>query len=115
MEALRRCYDPCCRDREISVVDMGLVERVAIDGDGELGIDLVLTSGWCPFVARLEDMVQDELSRLPGVARVRVRIVWEPAWGPERMSDSARAKLRLPLEQLEPLRQARLTQGRTSL
>lgn len=112
MDALRRCYDPCCRDREISVVDMGLVERVAIDGD-QVGVDLVLTSGWCPFAARLSDMVEDELRGLPGVAQVRVDVVWQPTWTPERMSESARDKLRLPLEQLEPLRQARL-EGRST-
>ena len=30
IEALRDCYDPCCRDRGISVVDMGLIENVKV-------------------------------------------------------------------------------------
>jgi metal-sulfur cluster biosynthetic enzyme len=41
------------------------------------------------------------------VDSVEVDIVWDPAWTPERMSESAREKLRLPLERLEPLREAR--------
>ena len=37
-----------------------------------------------------------------------VEAVWNPAWTPERMSEEARSKLRLPLEALLPLREARL-------
>ncbi len=107
VRALHNCYDPCCRDRKISVVDMGLVEGVEIR-DGEVRIDLVLTSGWCPFASRLLDMVREEVGGLPGVDAVEVEIVWAPAWTPERMSDAARQKLRLPLEKLIPLREARL-------
>jgi metal-sulfur cluster biosynthetic enzyme len=33
--------------------------------------------------------------------------VWEPAWTPDRLSESARAKLTMPLEELEPYRVAR--------
>ena len=105
--ALERCYDPCCHDRGISVVDMGLLEQVRID-DGHVAIDLVLTSGWCPFVARLTEMIQEQVGALPGVSSVSVATRWDTPWTPERMSDSARDKLRLPLEQLLPLREARL-------
>ena len=38
---------------------------------------------------------------------VEVKLVWEPAWTPDRLSESARAKLSMPLEELEPYRQAR--------
>jgi metal-sulfur cluster biosynthetic enzyme len=39
---------------------------------------------------------------------VDVEVVWDPTWTPERMSAGAREKLRLPLEKLQPLREARL-------
>lgn len=107
IRALDNCYDPCCQERKISVVDMGLVESVEIR-DETVKIALVLTSGWCPFAARLLEMVKEEVGALPGVGDVDVEVVWDPTWTPERMSAGAREKLRLPLEQLEPLRQARL-------
>ncbi|MBA2617852.1 MAG: DUF59 domain-containing protein, partial [Rubrobacter sp.] len=31
--ALRTVYDPCCKEKEISVVDMGLIESIQLDGD----------------------------------------------------------------------------------
>ena len=105
--ALDSCYDPCCRDRKISVVDMGLIESIAIE-DRRVEIEMVLTTGWCPFASRLLEMVTEEVGALPMVDSVEVDVVWDPTWTPERMSESAREKLRLPLEKLEPLRQARM-------
>ena len=105
--ALDNCYDPCCRERRISVVDMGLIESIQIE-NRRVGIEMVLTTGWCPFASRLLEMVTEEVGALPTVDSVDVDVVWDPTWTPERMSESAREKLRLPLERLEPLRQARL-------
>ncbi len=107
IRALGECYDPCCRDRRISVVDMGLIESVEIMGR-EVRIEMVLTTGWCPFASRLLEMVEEEVGKLPAVDAVEVEVVWDPAWTPERMSGSAREKLTMPLEKLAPLREARL-------
>jgi metal-sulfur cluster biosynthetic enzyme len=107
IRALDECYDPCCRDRKISVVDMGLIESIEIQG-GNVSIEMVLTSGWCPFAARLLEMIKEEVGKLPEVDAVDVEVVWDPTWTPERMSAGAREKLRLPLEKLAPLREARL-------
>jgi metal-sulfur cluster biosynthetic enzyme len=107
IRALDTIYDPCCEERRISIVDMGLVESVEVR-DGQVGIELVLTSGWCPFAARVLEMAKEQVGRLPGVESVEVEVVWNPAWTPERMSEEAQDKLRLPLEQLTPLREARL-------
>ncbi len=109
--ALDNCYDPCCRDRKISVVDMGLIESIEIR-DREVSIEVVLTTGWCPFAARLLGMVEEEVRSLPGVDSVDVEVVWDPTWTPQRMSAGARENLRLPLERLEPLREARLCEAR---
>ncbi len=107
IRALDECYDPCCRDRKISVVDMGLIENVEIRGwDGK--IEIVLTTGWCPFASRLLEMVKEEVSKLRAVDAVEVEVVWDPTWTPERMSEGVREKLRLPLEKLAHLREARL-------
>ena len=107
IRALDECYDPCCRERRISVVDMGLIESIEIR-DGNVNIEMVLTTGWCPFASRLLEMVEEEVGKLPGVDGVEVEVVWDPTWTPARMSEGAREKLRLPLERLTPMREARL-------
>jgi metal-sulfur cluster biosynthetic enzyme len=106
IDALREVYDPCCADRGISIVDMGVVEDVRVDGD-HVDVDLVLTTGWCPFVVSMSSAIPDALKRLDGVETVDVKVVWEPVWTMDRLSESARAKLAMPLEQLEPYRARR--------
>jgi metal-sulfur cluster biosynthetic enzyme len=107
LDALREVYDPCCADRGISIVDMGIVEDVRV-ADGHAEVDLVLTSGWCPFVASMSSAIPDRLRALDGVETCDVRVVWDPVWTMERLSPAARDKLVMPLEQLEPYREQRL-------
>ena len=104
--ALRDVYDPCCADRGVSIVDMGVVEDVRVAGS-HVDVDLVLTTGWCPFVASMSSAIPDRLKRLDGVETVDVRVVWDPVWTMDRLSESARAKLALPLEELEEYRAGR--------
>jgi metal-sulfur cluster biosynthetic enzyme len=106
IDALREVYDPCCADREINIVDMGVVEDVRVDGS-HVEVDLVLTTGWCPFVATMSSAIPDRLTRLAGVDRVDVQVVWDPVWTTDRLSESAREKLSMPLEELEPYRATR--------
>jgi metal-sulfur cluster biosynthetic enzyme len=106
IDALREVYDPCCADRGISIVDMGVVEDVRLDGS-HVEVDLVLTTGWCPFVASMSSAIPDRLKRLSGVESVDVKVVWDPVWTMDRLSDSAREKLAMPLEELEPYRVGR--------
>jgi metal-sulfur cluster biosynthetic enzyme len=106
IDALRDVYDPCCADRGISIVDMGVVEDVRLDGS-HVAVDLVLTTGWCPFVASMSSAIPDRLKRLDGVDTVDVKVVWDPVWTMDRLSDSAREKLAMPLDELEPYRTGR--------
>lgn len=107
MMALRNCYDPCCADRGISVVDMGLVEEIRIEGRA-VQIDMLLTTGWCPFVARLNMTMEEQVRQIAGAEHVEIRVLWDPVWTMDRLSESARAKLTLPMEELLPLRQKQL-------
>jgi metal-sulfur cluster biosynthetic enzyme len=109
LEALNDVHDPCCADRGISIVDMGVVEDVRIDG-AHVSVDLLPTTGWCPFVATMSDAIPDRLRRLDGVESVDVRVVFEPGWTMDRLSESARDKLAMPLDELVPYRERRLAQ-----
>ena len=106
---LETCYDPCCKERGVSVVELGLIQGVQIAENGrDVRIELLLTSGWCPFSTHLLQMIDVHVRAIEGVGEVDTAIVWNPVWTPERMTESARAKLTLPMAQLLPLRQRRL-------
>lgn len=93
VDALRTVYDPCCREKRISVVDMGLIDHVHIE-KGSARVELVLTSGWCPFAVDLLSMVQETVASLPELDGAEVEIRWDKAWGTDRLSADARRKLR---------------------
>ena len=92
-DVLSDVFDPCCRDKRISVVDMGLLHRAEIH-DGQAHVELMLTSGWCPFAVNVLTDVETAVLSLPGVDTAQVDLIWDEAWTPARLSDSARTKLR---------------------
>ena len=108
-EVLQTCYDPCCKERAVSVVELGIIQDVQVAENGhDVRVELLLTSGWCPFSTHLLQMIDQHVRAIEGVGEVDTEIVWNTVWTPERMSASARAKLSLPMAQLLPLRQRRL-------
>lgn len=93
-DALAQVYDPCCAEKGLSVVDLGLVRRTEITEHG-VHVELLLTSGWCPFAARVLEEVERRVAELPGVPRATVEVVWSEAWTTDRLSDRARRALTL--------------------
>jgi metal-sulfur cluster biosynthetic enzyme len=100
VRALSDVYDPCCREKGISVVDMGLLRSVAV-ADGHARVELLLTSGWCPFASRVLTEVEEAITAQPGVCSAEVEVVWDETWTPDRLSASAVRKLRLLPEPID--------------
>lgn len=112
--ALSEVYDPCCAEKGISVVDMGLLRSVTV-AEGRARVELLLTSGWCPFAARVLTDVRERIAAVPGIDDAEVEIVWDEAWTTDRLSPGARDKLRfLPDPSAVPDRDAYLA-ARTAL
>lgn len=90
LEALRQVFDP---ELGVNVVDLGLVYGVAIDG-GRVAITMTLTTPGCPLQASLSLAVEEAVrASVPGVEEVRVNLVWEPPWTPERLTEAAKRDL----------------------
>ncbi len=87
--ALRDCYDP---EIPVNVVDLGLIYDVKIIDDW-VGIKMTLTTPGCGMSGMIAQNVRNRILALAGVKEADVRIVWEPAWTPERMSADARKRL----------------------
>jgi metal-sulfur cluster biosynthetic enzyme len=88
-ELLLEVIDP---ELGVNIVDLGLVYDVRIN-DGNVEIVMTLTTQGCPLGGFIEDEILDCLAQAPQVGRVKVTLVWEPSWDPERMSDAAREQL----------------------
>jgi len=91
--ALSEVYDPCCREKGISIIEMGLVRSVHVDA-GRVRVELLLTSGWCPFAATVVGQVEQRLLDEPGITDAQVAIVWDEAWTTDRLAPRAKRILR---------------------
>jgi FeS assembly SUF system protein len=88
--ALRTCYDP---EIPVNIYEMGLIYDIAIQPAGTVDIRMTLTSPACPAAGSLPGDVQAKVRAIPGVSSVKVDIVWDPPWTPDRMSDAAKLQL----------------------
>ncbi len=88
--ALRQVIDP---EAGMNIVDLGLIYGIELDSDADcVRVELTMTSPTCPMGDMIMDEVQQAIAGcLPAGWRQDVCLVWEPPWGPERMSDKARA------------------------
>lgn len=87
--ALRGVNDP---EYPISVLDMGLVRGLAVDGD-TARVRLTYTSMGCPCKEMIADDVRDALLAVDGIAQVRVEEVFEP-WTHRDLTPRARNTMR---------------------
>ncbi len=95
-EALATVYDP---EIPVNIVELGLVYDVATtlrdDGKADIGITMTLTSPTCGMGQVLADDVKYRLGKVPHVGNVDVKLVFDPPWDRERISDEAKLELGL--------------------
>lgn len=88
---LKTCFDP---EIPINIVDLGLIYKCEFetreDGKREVAVDLTLTAPGCGMGDILLDDVRAKLELIPTCSEVRAELVFDPPWGPDRMTDEAR-------------------------
>ncbi|MFY9688339.1 MAG: putative Fe-S cluster assembly protein SufT [Candidatus Acidiferrales bacterium] len=93
-EQLKTVYDP---EIPVNIADLGLIyvcTAVPVQGGGHrIDIKMSMTAPGCGMGNVLKSDVETKLSRLPDVKEVHVEIVFDPPWGPDRMSEAARLQL----------------------
>jgi ring-1,2-phenylacetyl-CoA epoxidase subunit PaaD len=89
-EALTTVRDP--EIPALSIVDLGIVERVAVTDDG-VRVDLLPTFAGCPALDVIREDVVAALKAVVGGRAVVVRFVYAPAWTTDRITDTGRAVL----------------------
>lgn len=104
-EQLRQVYDP---EIPLNIVDLGLVYEIRVKpamqvaselatpsdiAMEEVEVDMTLTSQHCPSHTTIEAAVKNAVERIEGVQSASVKFVFEPAWGPEKISPAGRESL----------------------
>lgn len=95
-EMLKEVKDP---ELFVNIVDLGLVYGVTLEpaadapGKQKIAIDMTMTSPACPAGPQLIGDTKRVLSAHADVSAVEVRIVMDPPWTPDKMTESARDQL----------------------
>ena len=93
-EELKKVIDP---ELFVNIIDLGLVYVVNLkDGEAEktnVLIEMTMTSPACPAGPQLIGNSKQVVRQLEGVGEVEVKIVMDPPWTPDRMTDDARDQL----------------------
>ena len=93
-EAMRDVVDP---ELGINVVDLGLVYGLDVaeeDAGSVAVIDMTLTSAACPLTDLIEDQTHAALVGSGLVKDVKINWVWNPPWGPDKITEDGREQLR---------------------
>lgn len=92
IDAIKAVFDP---EIPVNIYELGLIYRVDTNPDGDVEIDMTLTSPSCPSAQSLPGEVEMNVRSVPGVREVKVDVVWDPPWSQDGMSDEAKLTLGL--------------------
>ncbi len=84
--ALKTVYDP---EIPADIYELGLIYKIDIDDERNVDVEMTLTAPGCPVAGEMPIWVENAVSSVDGVGQVRVDLVFDPPWTPERMSEEA--------------------------
>lgn len=90
IDALKTVQDP---ELALNIYELGLIYKIDIKSNGDVNIDMTLTSPTCPLAGEMPMMAATAVAALENVGCVDVALVWEPVWGLERISDELKLAL----------------------
>ena len=90
IDALKDIYDP---EIPVNIYDLGLIYGVEATEDGDVTVIMTLTTPHCPVAESMPGEVELRVGSVPGVRDAEVNLVWDPPWGPDKMTDEARLEL----------------------
>ena len=91
IEALKTVTDP---EIMMNIYDLGLIYNIDVSENGNVCVDMTVTSPMCPVAGILPQQAAFAIATLP-VADIEVKIVWEPAWTIDRLTEDAKAVLEI--------------------
>tara|TARA_B100001057_G_scaffold336327_1_gene337109 strand:- start:1337 stop:1639 length:303 start_codon:yes stop_codon:yes gene_type:complete len=89
---IKKIYDP---EIPVNIYELGLIYKIDIDGANKVNIEMTLTSPNCPVAESLPKMVKDNILKLDDVEDVDLKLVWDPPWTKDKMSEAAKLELNL--------------------
>ena len=90
IEQIKTVYDP---EIPVDIYELGLIYEIKIDENNFVSVSMTLTSPACPVAESLPMEVQEKITRVEGVEDVDLRVVFDPPWEKDMMSEEALLEL----------------------
>ena len=89
--ALKEVYDP---EIAVNVYDLGLVYGIDVSDAGDVRVRMTLTAPGCPLAGMIMAMAEATIrEKVPEARSVKVDLVWDPPWTPDRVTPEGREML----------------------
>jgi len=89
---IQKIYDP---EIPVNIYELGLIYKIDVIEEKKVNIDMTLTSPNCPVAESLPKTVKDNILKIDGVSDVDLKLVWDPPWSKDKMSEAAKLELNL--------------------
>ena len=87
---IKKIYDP---EIPVNIYELGLIYKIEIDDNKKVNIEMTLTSPNCPVAESLPNTVKNNILKVQGVNDVYLKLVWDPPWSKDKMSEAAKLEL----------------------
>ena len=89
---IKKIYDP---EIPVNIYELGLIYKVEIDEKNKVNVEMTLTSPNCPVAESLPNNVKENIMKIAGVTDVDLKLVWDPPWSKDKMTEAAKLELNL--------------------
>lgn len=90
--ALMTVIDP---ELFVNIIDLGLVYEVRFPSVGNIDVEMTLSTPHCPMGDAITGGVKNALEKAFPEHAVNIELVWEPAWGFDRITEEGKRQLGL--------------------
>lgn len=92
IEVVKQCFDP---EIPVNIWDLGLIYDIEIPDSDHINIRMSLTTAACPSAQQIPETLRHKLLTQLPAKEVRIDVVFDPPWTPERITEQGKKKLGL--------------------
>jgi len=89
---IKKIYDP---EIPVNIYELGLIYKIEVDDKNNALIEMTLTSPNCPVAESLPNSVKENILNIDEINDVDLKLVWDPPWTKDKMSEAAKLELNL--------------------
>tara|TARA_X000000368_G_C22863688_1_gene637696 strand:- start:296 stop:598 length:303 start_codon:yes stop_codon:yes gene_type:complete len=89
---IKKIYDP---EIPVNIYELGLIYKIEVNEGNKVIIEMTLTSPNCPVAESLPNSVKENILKIDEVKDVDLKLVWDPPWDKDKMSEAAKLELNL--------------------